>query len=445
MKTDTALTVERLTPARRWGSGGRTVSRESGSGQRPLFERMDYPPPWQPATIRYRRQDELRVSRLLVSSILVSVAVASVWVVIAFWAWPSSIVRVAPLASQVPITVGVLVEPDLRSVDVSARAIPGIVVEAVTSDTISMPTTGRRREPEGFAIGRVTLRNRTGEVLIVPRNTRVTTQQGTVFLTDVEVLVPPTVQIADRMVPGEATVGIAAERPGVNGNVPAFAIGVVGGPQSAMVEVFNSHPVSGAAEREVALVSQRDVDELARILMERLQSAAVEQLKRDRPEQHSLVVWSSEAGNPEVVHQEFSADVDQLAAVLRLDMAVRARGTMYANEDLERIIRNELMTTGSSAPFDDVRLLNTEVLKDSFGRLELGIDAVGESVEELDTGALRTALAGADLDTAVSVLNSLTQVVKWRVVHDPPDTANFPRWAWRINVETTTPIAVPAG
>ena len=63
----------------------------------------------------------------------------------------------------------------------------------------------------------------------------------------------------------------------------------VDGPEAETLDVFNSQPITGAAEREIALVSQRDIDELDRVLLERLQSAAVEELRRDRPEQHTLV------------------------------------------------------------------------------------------------------------------------------------------------------------
>jgi len=240
-----------------------------------------------------------------------------------------------------------------------------------------------------FARGRITLTNRTREAVVAPRTTRVHTQQGTSFLTEAEVLVPPTVEIVGQTVPGEATVGVTAELPGTTGNVQALAIVAVGGPAAEWLDVFNSQPISGAAEREIALVSQRDVEELERVLLERLQSASVEELRRERPEQHTLIVWSPETGNPEVMQREFSADVDELAAVLQLDLEVRASGTTFANDDLERIIVAGLERGGADVEFDEIHILRTEVLNESFGRLDLRVEAVGESVAKLDTGAIR--------------------------------------------------------
>ena len=411
----------------------------------PLFERLDEVD--SPRTMRtYRRWDHNHhPARILAPAVLTVLGVIAVWVVMAFWIWPSATVHVSALATHVPITLDVRIDPELSDADVDTRAIPGTVVTAASDGSMSMPTTGRRREPVEFARGRITLRNRTREAVVAPRNTQVRTQQGTSFLTDAEVLVPPTVEIVGQTVPGEATVSVTAEHPGTTGNVQSLAIVAVDGPTAEFLDVFNSQPISGAAEREIALVSQRDVEELEQVLLERLQSAAVEELRRDRPEQHTLVVWSPKAGNPEIVQRDFSADVDQLAAVLQLELQVRASGTVFANDDLERIIANGLASGGADVEFDEIHVLRTEVLDESFGRVDMRIEAVGESVAKLDTDAIRGMLAGASLDDGTAALNGLSQVATWQVSHDPPDTENFPRWGWRIDVQVTEPTAIPAG
>lgn len=439
-------TLERLPPRPRRRPRRQAHSRRRAPTMRePVFERLDELDGARPVrTYRHWERNDHPL-RLLAPAAAAVVGVAAVWIVMAFWIWPSSTVVVSPLATHVPITVDVRIDPELSEVDVEARAIPGTIVSAVSDGSMSMPTTGRRREPVEFARGRITLRNRTREAVVAPRNTRVRTQQGTSFLTDAEVLVPPTVEIVGQTVPGEATVSVTAENPGTTGNVRALAIVAVDGLEAETLDVFNSQPISGAAEREIALVSQRDIDELDRVLVERLQSAAVEELRRDRPEQHTLVVWSPEAGNPEVVRKDFSADVDQLAAVLQLDLEVRASGTLFANDDLERIIVNGLASGGADVEFDEIHVLRTEILDESFGRLHMRIEAVGESVAKLDTNAIRGTLAGASLDDGAVALNRQSQIAAWRMSHDPPDTENFPRWGWRIDVQVTEPTAIPAG
>ena len=172
----------------------------------PLFERLDELE--RPGPVRaYRDWDHDRnLARILAPVAATVLGVIAVWIVAAFWIWPSATVYVSPLATHVPITLDVRIDPGLSDVDVDTRAIPGNVVTAASDGSMSMPTTGRRREPVEFARGRITLRNRTREAVVAPRNTRVRTQQGTSFLTDAEVLVPPTVEIIGQTVPGEATV-----------------------------------------------------------------------------------------------------------------------------------------------------------------------------------------------------------------------------------------------
>ena len=447
MSTRGGPTLERLpTPSgRRARRSVRPRHRRVSTMREPLFERLDeVDGPRTVPTYRHWDRDHHPV-RLLAPVAATILCVTAVWIIVAFWVWPSSSVQVSPLATHVPITLDVRVDPELSEVDTEVRAIPGTVVAAVSDGEMSMPTTGRRREPVAFAQGRITLRNRTREAVVAPRNTPVRTQQGTIFLTDAEVLVPPTVEIIGQTVPGEATVSVTAEHPGTTGNVRALAIVAVDGPAADILDVFNSQPITGAAEREIALVSERDVEELERVLLERLQSAAVEQLRRERPEQQTLVVWSPAAGNPEVMQREFSADVDQLAAVLQLELEVRARGTIFANDDLEQIIVSGLAAGGADVEFDEIHVLRTEVLDESFGRLDMRIEAVGESVATVDTDAIRAMLAGAGLEDGAVALNGLSQVASWRVTHDPPDTENFPRWGWRIDVQVTEPTAIPAG
>jgi hypothetical protein len=156
-------------------------------------------------------------------------------------------------------------------------------------------------------------------------------------------------------------------------------------------------------------------------------------------------VWSPESGNPEVIRREFSAEVNQVAAVLNLEMEVLARATVFSNDDLEQVIVRELEARGADAEFDAIRIISTAVLDESLGHMKLRVEAVGESVELIDTDSIRGALAGVQLDDGVSTLDDWPQIANWQVVHDPVGTDNFPRWSWRINVQITAPTSTPAG
>ena len=85
------------------------------------------------------------------------------------------------------------------------------------------------------------------------------------------------------------------------------------------------------------------------------------------------------------------------------------------------------------------------MLDERFGVLVVRVRAVGEVVDAIDEAEVRAALTGTNLDDGMAVLHRLPGVADFEVAHDPPDTANFPRLGFRINVAVTAPQAEPPG
>ena len=387
------------------------------------------------------------MSRWMAAAIIGGLA-AILLVVVAFqyFVVPSSTITVVPQAKRLPIDATVRIDPDAGALDVARGIVPAAVMDATVSETLTKPTTGRRREAQGVARGFVTVRNRTRQAVVLPVGSRVMTADGTGFLTDAEFLVPPTLQVGGRDVPGEAIVAVTAEAPGLAGNAPALAITAVDGPFGGALEAFNPQPLEGGSELEVALVSPRDFDELEELLTERLQSAAIERLRRDRPTNHTLIVWSPATGNPQVLRREFSARPDEHAAELSLSMEIRALGTAFATEDLEAVLRQRLRDSleGQAFEIDSIRVVDTEVLGERQGVLDLRVQAVAEAVDTIDHSKVRDTAAGRTLGEGVQALRSLPGVDRVTVTHDPPDTGNFPRISFRINVQVEAPQPIQA-
>ena len=208
--------------------------------------------------------------------------------------------------------------------------------------------------------------------------------------------------------PGEAIVAATAEVPGLAGNAPALAITTVDGPFGGALEAFNPQPLQGGSEREVALVSERDLTDLDNVLTERLQSAAIEQLRRDRPANQTLIVWSPAAGNPQILKREFSAGPDEHAADLSLSMEIRALGTAFSTEDLEAVLRQRLRDSleGQAFEIDSVRVVNTEVLGERQGVLDLRVQAIAEAVDTIDHNTVRETVSGRSLGEGLQALRA---------------------------------------
>ncbi|MCY3958398.1 MAG: baseplate J/gp47 family protein [Chloroflexi bacterium] len=369
-------------------------------------------------------------------------------VVVAFqyFVVPSSTITVVPQAQRLPIDATVRIDPDAGVLDVERGIVPATVMDATVSETLTKPTTGRRREAQGVAKGFVTVRNRTRQAVVLPVGSRVMAADGTGFLTDAEFLVPPTLQVGGRDVPGEAIVAVTAEAPGLAGNAPALAITTVDGPFGGALEAFNPQPLEGGSESEVALVSPRDFAELEELLTERLQSSAIERLRRDRPANQTLIVWSPATGNPQILRRDFSAEPDAHENEITLSMEIRALGTAFSTDDLEAVLRRRLQDSLEGRPFeiDSVQVVDTEVLGERQGVLDLRVQAIAEAVDTIDHNTVRETAAGRSLGEGLQALRSLPGVHRVSVTHDPPDTGNFPRISFRIDVQVEAPQPVQA-
>ena len=433
-----------------YGAPRQTERRLGDPGRSVVFERIaanDTTPKsttWRPprSTAVPARLWREPASRQVIAAIVGGLA-AILLVVVAFqyFVVPSSTIMVIPQAKRLPIDATVRIDPDAGALDVERGIVPATVMDATVSETLTKPTTGRRREAQGVAKGFVTVRNRTRQAVVLPVGSRVLTADGTGFLTDAEFLVPPTLQVGGRDVPGEAIVAVTAEAPGLAGNAPALAITTVDGQFGGALEAFNPQPLEGGSELEVALVSPRDFAELEELLTERLQSSAIERLRRDRPANQTLIVWSPATGNPQILRREFSAEPDAHESEISLSMEIRALGTAFSTDDLEAVLRRRLQDSleGQAFEIDSIRVVDTEVLGERQGVLDLRVQAIAEAVDTIDHGTVRETAAGRSLGEGLQALRSLPGVDRVTVTHDPPDTGNFPRISFRIDVQVEAP------
>ena len=355
---------------------------------------------------------------------------------VAYYLVPSSSVVISPRVQNIPVDVGIRIDPDAGAVDVERGIVPALITEVVVGESLTKPTTGRRREPSSHAEGLVTIRNRTGQALELPMDSRVASSDGVVFLTKAPVLVPATLKVGGTSIPGEASVRVKAELPGLSGNAPQLSITEVSGPMGSKLEAFNPQPLRGGDEREVSLVTQRDLDELYGVLLERLQSAAIERLRRQRETHQDLVVWSPASGNPQVLKESFSALLDDRTGEVTLTMEIRAQATMFSVDDAKAVIR-ERITANPNYQYlavDRIDIRDHKVLAENQGLMDVQFAALGQAFDEIDVARARDLITGQSLSEGMDDLRAMPGVRNVAVVHHPPETENFPRLGVRIDV-----------
>ncbi len=430
---DTAVRFDRIR-----GMGGRGGTFENG---RVSFERMHGSDRSESAALAWPlwgklSGDTASVRAMLVVAAAFAFAMVLLFASVAYYLVPSSSVVIYPRVQNIPIDVGIRIDPDAGAVDIERGIVPALITEVEVEESLRKPTTGRRREPGSHAEGLVTIRNRTHQALELPMDSRVASSDGVGFLTKAPVLVPATLKVGGTSIPGEASVRVKAELPGLSGNAPQFSITEVSGPMGSKLEAFNPQPLRGGDEREVSLVTQRDLDELSSVLLERLQSAAIERLRRQRETHQYLVVWSPAAGNPQVLKESFSAFLDDRTDEVTLTMAIRAQATMFSVADAKAVIR-ERITANPNYQYLDVDVIDIrqhKVLAETQGLMDVQFAVLGQAIDEIDVARARGLITGQRLSAGMGDLRAMPGVRNVSVVHHPPETENFPRLGFRIDV-----------
>ncbi len=188
---------------------------------------------------------------------------------------PAAEITVTAKAEDVPaLALAVIADPSVKEPDATGLRIPAQLVELPVQVSGDYKATGKK-VTETKATGSVTFTTiNTLSAQSVPKGTRLSTVDGTVFATTATVVVPmatvhfPTISL------GSVSVGVVAVKAGIGGNVAGGAITQVPSSLSAVkIKASNPAATSGGTRTETVQIAQADVDAALKDLNARLQTA----------------------------------------------------------------------------------------------------------------------------------------------------------------------------
>ncbi len=188
---------------------------------------------------------------------------------------PAAEITVTAKAEDVPaLALAVVADPSVKEPDATGLRIPAQLVELPVQVSGDYKATGKK-VTETKATGSVTFTTiNTLSAQSVPKGTRLSTVDGTVFATTATVVVPmatvhfPTISL------GSVSVGVVAVKAGIGGNVAGGAITQVPSSLSAVkIKASNPAATSGGTRTETVQIAQADVDAALKDLNARLQTA----------------------------------------------------------------------------------------------------------------------------------------------------------------------------
>jgi hypothetical protein len=320
--------------------------------------------------------------------------------------------------------------------------------------SVTLPGTATGDQPVITpASGTVVFLNYSYVTVEVPQGTRVSVN-GEVFFTTVErVIAPPGDLGGSGIVPGQVSVGVAAEAPGLGGNVAAEAINTVenrnvdrflqGFPSQRGRRVINPEATAGGAEEHLPVIQQSDVDAVTAEI-----SAQLLQGLDERLAEHADRLYPALEPPAPVIEVPEGLVGAQGQATFELTGTLTYSYPYVLRTDVEAAGATQLQSDAVATPSGTTLLPETievELGAVSFDgqAVSVGVTVRAEAAPDVDTDELRELVAGKTPDEVRVALDELGEVT----VRLWPDWVDrVPRLDWRIEIELAAPEgAAPSG
>ena len=380
----------------------------------------------------------LFIERAAVLAILFSVVGTVIYVIA-----PSAVVEVTLRQETLTAEIEIVADVDAAALDIGGAIMPAQRVQALAEARASVPASGLRNIGDISATGFVTFTNRTGEPVVIPANTVLSTSAGepVLFRTIAEAAAP-----AGSENHAEAPV-VALERFSGNvGNVAAGMINTVVGPLADDITVINLAPTAGGEARTVRVVDANDLALLRERARARLLTAAYELISVDLSNAQVIVIDSLRIEDEHKDWTDFSAEVGDVANEVTVTMRASVTAVVL-DESLSRQIATsrlrDLTPSGAAILSDTIRYGRGPVSwQPARNQARFVARAKGSAVARVETSQLREQLAGLSLGDAAKLIESQVEVaggVTTKIDLFPSSLGRMPSLPIRISLDVLMP------
>ena len=373
---------------------------------------------------------------VLLVLVLIAVGGAGAYLVL-----PSARIVVTPLGvAQGPISLQVIADPAVTSVDQANLVIPAQQVPLPLSVQGTFPATGQKVDLTP-ASGTVTFTsNDTIDPVTIPAGTTVATGAGVQFLTQTTVITPRATVSGTTINPGRASTGVQAVTPGTGGNVQAHAIVVAPTRlQAFQVSVDNAAATSGGTRTVTRVVSQQDYDAAVKQLGSRI-AAQLPGAASDSSQAPSgtTVIPATASLGPVTTAPAATALVGTQNASFQLTATATATVLAVSQQPLAGLATSRLqqqVPAGWSLFPDSIRTSVSDANVQD-GHVTFTVTAQGERWHPVDAAALLDQVKGRSVADARTILQQYGEV---SISTWPSFVSTIPTLDFRVSLTVAQP------
>jgi hypothetical protein len=294
------------------------------------------------------------------------------------------------------------------TLDVSQNLIPGEEITAAVDGNQKAVTTGSK-EVGNRAKGEVTVFNWTSTSKTFPKGSTIINKDGIKFSLDEAVeATSASLPSASEHSPGKANVNVTAADVGDKYNLGSSQDFTFTEFDIYSYSAKNDNAFTGGDQKQITVVSQDDMDKLAKSLLDSLTQKAKTNLKVSAPGRQ----LNDDAMTVTVTKKQFDKKLDDEASLLNLNMTVEAKATVYKDDDLKNVIAqnvNQNSTNNLEARPQNIQITKITSLTKG-DKLILSGEYNAGLVPKFNDDDLKSKIAGKTTKSAGTIIKQIPQV-----------------------------------
>lgn len=329
----------------------------------------------------------------------------------------------------------VAINTDLLTPSIDTNEIPGKILEVEITGSKTIPTTGKKIIGEK-AKGSVTIYNKTTNNRLFEKGTKISAK-NLEFTLDEKAEAPAATESAEGLSYGKTTVSVTAVKIGTESNLSSQTEFTIENFSTASYIARNAQSFSGGSSREVDSVSAKDQENLLNQLTNELQEKAKQELLTKLTSGEKLL---EESLKGEVQSRNFSAEVNEEAKELTLNLTMKYQGIIYHEKDftllMEKMLVNNIPQGYEFKPNETKISVSNPGIKDK--TIKFNAVFTARLFPKIDTEKIKKEITGLPVNRLENYLKNIPYLAGFEIQINAPLSFlknHLPKIAKNITIE----------